>query len=104
MTHAHTLFHVLVPEGTRPQDFELSFHFKNIADVNRGGLFTGRYCVAPVGKLQKPDHPIMLIQMEARGANAPGFEQLGGKKAFEIFSKILQRLCMEPKLNKSWQD
>lgn len=74
MTHAHTLFHVLVPEGTRPQDFEISFHFKNIADVNRGGLFAGRYCVAPVGKLLKPDQPIMLIQMEARGAGAPGFD------------------------------
>lgn len=99
MTHAHTLFHVVVPEGTRPQDFEMSFHFKNIADVTRGGLFAGRYCVAPVGKLQKPDQPILLVQMEARGANAPGFDQLGGKKAFEIFSKILQSIFERIEVN-----
>ena len=100
MTHAHTMFHVLVPEGTRPQDFEMSFHFKNIADVNRGGLFAARHCVAPVCKLQKADQPIMLIQMESRGAaGAPGFDQLGGKKAFEIFSKILQSIFERIEVN-----
>ena len=76
----------------KKQDFEMNFCFKNMPDVMKGKCFNGRWCCAPVFKLQKPDQPIMLIQMEMRAQTGMSFDEMRDKKAFDIISKIISSI------------
>ena len=61
MTNAYQTFYVIVPEGIKKEDFEITFYFKNMSDVNKRKVFTGRNCVAPTNRLGYPDLPLCLI-------------------------------------------
>lgn len=93
MQHAHQTFWVLIPDTVkREKDFEMNFCFKNIADVMKGKAFSGRSCVAPVFKLQKPDQSIMLIQLEMKAGSPFTFDVNRDKRAFDIISKIVSSI------------
>lgn len=51
MTHCHQTFWVLVPDNMKKEQFNFNFGFKNIADVMKGKVCSGKMCVAPVWKL-----------------------------------------------------
>ena len=49
--HSHTTFHVPVPDNVKKANFEVTIQFKNLADVMKGKVFTGRIAVGPVFKI-----------------------------------------------------
>ena len=51
MSHCHQTFYVLMPDNVKKEDFDFNFCFKNMADVMKGKVFSGRFCAAPVFKL-----------------------------------------------------
>ena len=92
MQHAHQTFWIYLPDNVRKDEFEMNFCFKNMADVMKGKMFQGRFCVAPVFKLQKPDQSIMLIQMELRAGSQLSFDVTRDKRAFDIISRIISSI------------
>lgn len=88
-THCHSSFYVIVPEEEDKIDYKLNMQFKNLVDVMKGKMFSGKVCVAPVFKLRYPDQSIMLVQMEHRLGSAYSFDADRDKKAFDILSKII---------------
>ena len=92
MTHSFCTFHIIVPEEEDKKTYEINVGFKNMIDVQKGKVFQGKYCVAPVWKLRHPEQSLMLIQMHHQFSSPFTFDPIRDKKAFEIISKIISSI------------
>lgn len=88
LMHAHQAFYVVVPEGSKIEEFKVNFLFKNVTDVLKMQAIGGRSCTAPIYAMNKKDKVLMFVQMEIKAGAQHSFDESRDKRAFEIISKI----------------
>lgn len=91
LNYQHVQYYLLIPDAAQKATYTFNPGFRNLPDVIKGNVFTGRVAVSPVYRQQAGanDSPVMLVQMNHWGkGNTNCFEANRDKKAFDAVSQI----------------
>lgn len=90
---------MLVPDKVNKDEFTINWCFKNMSDVLKGKVFSGKSCVGATNRLGQYETPLCLIQMERSYNNEHPFEETRDRNAFwilgKIFNSIVERLHVQ---------